>query len=534
MSPWRYSWMLVLSSLGGCGAPAPVTGDCAEGKVCLHYGNLNEPGSLDPHALSGKWEARIIGELLIGLTQDDAQGNPAPGMATSWSMSADGLVWTFELREANWSDGVPVVAEDFVFALRRILDPATGSHYSGLLEFISNAKAISEGRLSADSLGVRAIDARTLEIKLEHPVPHLPEIAKHPAMLPLPRHQVQRWGDAWATPGRHVANGPYMLASWRLGDRVRLVRNPEYSAAHPLCIDEINFYPTTDSISAERRIRRGELDVNSDFQSNRADYLRKLLPGQVRTHRFLSTVYLVFNMQLPQFQSVRVRQALAMAIDGDFIAGKLLRAGQRPAHSFVPPGTANYPGTAQAAWAQWPLEQRQREARALLAQEGYGPDKPLRVAIKHRNAPDPMLFMPAIQADWRQIGVLAELVQNESQVAYAAYGAGDFEIADASWVADYNDATSFLHLLRRSTGQNYGRYHNAQFEALLDSAQREADLERRAGLLEQAERILLAEAPVAPVYFSVSRALVSDRVSGWVDNIGDWHRVQYLCFKSEP
>jgi len=533
MSRWRCSWLLSLSLLVGCAETTPGTAACPAGKVCLHYGNLNEPGSLDPHALSGKWEARIIGELLIGLTQDDAHGNPVPGMATSWSVSADGLLWTFKLRDANWSDGVPVVAEDFVFALRRILDPATGSHYPALLEFIANAKDVSEGRLSADALGVRALDDRTLAISLEHPVPHLSEIAKHPAMLPLPRHQVQRWGDAWATPEHYVSNGPYMLASWRLGDSVRLVRNPQYWA-QPLCIDEIRFYPTTDSISAERRIRRGELDVNSDFQSNRADYLRQLLPGQVRAHRFLSTVYLVFNMQLPQFQSVRVRQALAMAIDGDFIAGKLLRAGQQPAHSFVPPGTANYPEVVQAPWAQWPLERRQREARALLEQEGYGPDKPLRVAIKHRNAPDPMLFMPAIQADWRQIGVLAELVQNESQVAYAAYGAGDFEIADASWVADYNDAMSFLYLLRGTTGQNYGRYHNAEFESLLDSAQREADSVRRAELLVQAERIVLADAPIAPVYFSVSRALVSDKVSGWVENIGDWHRVQYLCFKGAP
>jgi oligopeptide transport system substrate-binding protein len=518
--------------LAACGGKGDGRPPCPAGKVCLLYGNTAEPISLDPHKTNGTWEDNIISDSVVGLVQDDAAGEAIPGMAERWTTSPDGLVWTFYLRDAVWSDGVPVTADDFVFALRRIMLPQTASEYASLIYVIKNAQAVNEGKAAPETLGVRALSPKVLEITLEHPAPYLPQLAKHYTMYPVPKHAVEKWGDKWSQPQNYVGNGPFRIVEWRLGDYVRAVKNPRYYDAANVCLDEIRYYPTTDSISAERRVRKGELDVNTDIQSNRIAFLRQDMPGYVRTHTYLGVAYLVFNSNIPAFKDRRVRLALDMAIDREFITRKLLRGGQVPAYTFVPPGVANYQSPPPPIWANWSLERRQAAARVLLAEAGYGPNNPLRTSIKHRNTPDPMLFMPAVQADWKAIGVHAELVQNEVQIAYAAYRSRDFEVADAAWIADYNDAMSFLYLQQSSTGpQNYGDYNNPAFDGLLAKADHQPDAKLRAQDLARAESIMLQDATVAPVFFYVNKNLVNPRVTGWVDNIIDHHRSKYLCIK---
>lgn len=526
-----------LAALSACAPQAPARPPCPEGQVCLLMGNGSEPATLDPHKATGTWESRILSDAFMGLTQDDPEGEPIPGMAERWEVSADGLVWTFHLREAYWSDGVPVSADDFVFSLRRIMLPETASEYASLLYFIAGAKAVNEGAAPPETLGARAINPRTLEITLVHPAPYLPEVAKHQTMFPVPKHLVERLGDAWVQPQNIVSNGPYVIDAWRLGDYVKLSKNPRFYEADQVCVDQVYFYPTTDATSAERRVRRGELDVNFDIQSNRVAFLREQIPDYVRTHTYLGVTYLAFNSNVPELQDVRVRQALSMAVDREFITQKLLRGGQEPAYTFVPPGVADYTPPPPPEWAAWPLERRQAQARRLLAEAGYGPGNPLRLEIKHRNSPDPTLFMPAVQADWKEIGVQVSLAQNETQIAYAAYRARDFQIADAGWVADYNDAMSFLYLNQSTTGsQNYGDYKNPRYDELLALADNEPDAARRAGYLAQAEAIVLRDAPIVPVYFLINRALVNPKITGWVDNIIDHHRTRFLCVagKSAP
>lgn len=523
-----------LGAVSGCGDKGPARPPCPEGKVCLQAGNTSEPATLDPHKATGTWEDRILSGLLIGLTQSGPDGKPVPGMAERWETSADGLVWTFHLRPATWSDGAPVTADDFVFSLRRVLDPGTASQYASLLYVIKNAQGVNKGELPLAALGVRALDPRTLEIRLEHPAPYLPELTKHNTMYPVARHVVEKLGDAWVKPGNFVSNGPYLLRDWRLGDYVRITKNPRFYEASTVCIDEIYYYPTDDSTMAERRVARGELDLNTDIQSNRIAYLREAMPGHARTATWLGVSFLAFNSKVPAFKDYRVRLALSMAIDREFITGRLMRGGQMPAYNFVPPGVANYSPAPLPAWSSWPYARRQAEARRLLAEAGYGPENPLRFELKHRATPDPMLIMPAIQADWKEIGVEARLVQNESQIAYAAYRARDFEVGDTAWIADYNDPMSFLYLQQSDTGaQNYGDYRNPAYDALLAKAEAEPDVGRRAAYLRQAEQMMIADAPIAPVYVYVSKNLVSPRVTGWVDNIVDHHRARYLCVRDE-
>ncbi len=523
------TWLLAACGPGG-GRPA-----CPAGRLCLEYGNMADPVSLDPNKTGSIQEDVILGNLFMGLAQHDPAGQPVPGMATRWETSPDGLIWTFHLRSAVWSDGSDLTADDFVFSLRRLMTPATASETASLLYFIKNGQAINAGKASPQSLGARALDARTLQLTLEHPVPYLPQLLTHQAMYPIPKHLVEKYGDAWTEPAHIATNGPYVLESWKLGDRVHLVRNPRFYDDAAVCIDEINFYPTNDSIAAERRVQRGELDVNGDIQSNRIPFLRRpdRMPAYVHVSTWLGTDYVAFNgRNAPALRDRRVRQALTMAIDREFIARKLMRGGQAPAYSFTPPGVANYPSGPRFRWADWSLAQRQTEARRLLAEAGYGPGHPLSIEIKHRNTADPSLFMPAVQADWKAIGVKATLIQNESQIAYEAYRARDFQVADAGWIADYNDPMTFLYLMRSTTGaQNYADYANPAYDALLAKADNEADLKKRAAYLAQAEQLMLDDAPVAPIYFYISKNLVSPRITGWVDNLADWHRARYLCVK---
>ena len=389
---------------------------------------------------------------------------------------------------------------------------------------------MAEGKAPKESLGVRAVSPKVLEITLNHPAPYLPQLAKHQTMYAVPKHVVEKWGKDWAKPEHYVGNGPFMLKDWRLGDYVKVVKNPRFYDAKNVCLDQIYYYPTTDAISAERRVRRGELDANADIQSNRIAFLRKEMPGYVRTYTYLGIAYLAFNTNVPALKDPRVRSALAMSVDREFITKKLLRGGQLPAYTFVPPGVANYAGATPPAWARWTLEQRQTEARRLLAAAGYGPAHPLKLEIKHRNTPDPMLFMPAVQADWKAVGVDISLAQNETQIAYAAYRSRDFQIADAAWIADYNDPMSFLYLMQSATGaQNYGDYKNPTYDALLDKADHEPDGKVRAGYLSQAESLMLQDTAVVPVFFYVNKNLVSPKITGWVDNIVDQHRARYLC-----
>jgi len=521
--------------LGACGPQKAIRAPCPHGQVCLEFGNGSEPVSLDPPKTTGTWEDRIMGEMLIGLTQNDAEGRPIPGMATSWETSPDGKTWTFHLRKAVWSDGVPVTAGDFVYALRRLMDPATASQYSYLLFFIRNAEPVNAGKLPLTALGARAVDARTLELTLEHPAPFLLEIAKHQTMYPVPEHVVAKWGDHWTDPEHYVVNGPYKLAFWRLGDHIKLVRNPLYFDAARVCVDQVDFYPTTDAIAAERRVRRGELDLDTDIISNRVAYLRRAdqIAAYVHVHTYLGVSYLVFNTHdVAALRDRRVRIALDMSVDRDFLTRKLARDGRSPAYTFVPPGTANYQPVAPPVWASWPFPRRQAAARELLAEAGYGPGHPLQLEYKTGDTADAIRGAAALQAGWREVGVQITISEEEGQIAYQDLRIRNFQLGGASWIADYNDATSFLELLQSKTGaQNYGDYNNPLYDGLLANADNEPDARARAGYLARAETIMLNDAAVMPISFLVSKNLVNPKVTGWVDNATDWHRVQYLCVK---
>ena len=532
LRPFARLVLIAALALGAC-QDAPQRPACAPGKVCLEYGDDTEPATLDPSLAQLIAEDVVIGDLMMGLTTEAADGRVIPGMAQRWETSDDGLTWTFHLRPALWSDGAPVTADDFVFAYRRILRPATGAPYAYMMQILQNGAAAAAGKAPLETVGASAPDPRTLVLRLTHPAPYLPQLLTHTSFYPIPAHAVRRYGDAWVKPGRYVSNGAYRLVSWRLGDRMTVEKNPRFFDSAHVCVDRIDYYPTPDFVAAERRVARGELDIAIPFQSNRLQHIRATLPGYARTHPWLLTGYLTFNNRdLGPLRDLRVRRALSEAVDREFIADKLLRAGQAPAYAFTPPGTANAQAGARTAWAGKSLAARQAQARALLAQAGYGPGRPLKLELKTSTLTDSLLLAQAVQADWRAVGVEARTVQSEGQILFADLRARNFQVAFVSWIGDFNDPLTFLGLFQSTTGaQNYGDYRNPAYDGLLAAADREADAGRRTALLGRAEQTLLNDEAVAPIYFGVSRSLVNPRITGWGGNIQNRHRARWLCVK---
>jgi oligopeptide transport system substrate-binding protein len=524
-------------SLSACQPQRPQRALCPAGQRCLEYGNGGDPLTLDPQLATTVNEAAILRELFEGLYADGPDGAPVPGLAASQEVSADGLVWTFHLKPWRWSDGVPVTADDFVFAYRHMLDPKLGSSYAYLLYVLKNAQAVNAGKAPVETVGAEALDPQTLRLTLEHPAPFLPQILKHQAFFPIPAHLVRQAGSAWVNPGRMISDGPYKLVSWRLGDYVRVEKNPFFDGSDKLCFNRVDFNVTQDSVAAERRVLRGELDLNNAIQSNR--YVKLKSSPQtapfVHTHPYLSTSYIIFNIRDVQaLKDVRVRQAISMAIDRQFITDKLLRAGEVPTTSFVPHGIAGYlPLSAphpRPYWADWPFEKRQEEARRLMVEAGYGAGHRLKLEFKTTNRPGSLLYAQSIQADERAIGVDLTFRQEDTSVMFESFNIRDFQIGSTGWIADYDDPMTYLALMRSDTGQqNYGDYKNPAYDALLNAADHEADGAKRATLMAKAEQMMLDDANVAPIETDVDLNLVNPRVTGWVDNDSDIHPIRYLC-----
>jgi oligopeptide transport system substrate-binding protein len=518
----------VLAALGTLSAPfaaaAPLAG-------VLRRGNQNEPQYLDPNKATGSWEMNIIGDLFLGLTTEDAEARPIPGAAESWTTSPDGLVWTFRLRgDGVWSDGTPVTAEDFVFSMRRVLDPATAAEYASILYVLKNAEAVNTGKLPVDQIGVRAIDALTLELTLANPAAYLLELMMHTTALPVPKHVVVAAGTLWTQPGSIVSNGPYMLTEWSPNTVIRAAKNPLFFDAGNVALDEIQYFPTDDAAGAVKRFRSGELDVNVGFPAQQIDWLRENMPDALRIATVMNVRYICFQTAKKPFSDVKVRKALSMAIDRETIARNILQSGETAAWSMVPPGIANYGGDVpELAYSRWPMEQRLADAMLLLKEAGFGSGNPLSFTYRFIADDDSRRMAAALQEMWAKIGVTVELSVSEKKAHYTTVRAGDFEVCESNWFADFNDAVNFLFLARPSSGQmNTSRYQNKAFEDLILAGEALLDPATRAAKLKEAETLLLEDVPITPVFFGVSRSLVAPYVNGWKDNLLNVHRSRWL------
>ena len=415
-----------------------------------------------------------------------------------------------------------------VYSFRRLLDPATAGVFAALLYIVKGARAMNGGTAPAAGLGVSAPDLATVLIDLDAPAPYLPQILANAYCAVVPRHVIAAAGDAWTRPGAMVSSGAYTLESWRPHEAIALVRNPRYHDAANVRVSRVVYVPTEDLTSAVARFRSGELDMQIDMPLSQVERLRAELPLEARLSPTLITYYLAVNTMEPKFGDGRVRRALSLAIDRDVLTQKVLRGGEVPAASFVSPMVSGYKPP-QMEFADAGVDVRLAEARKLLTEAGFGDGVSLSVTYSHSSSLDLRRIAVVIAGMWKRIGVQTTLYNTEGKVHFANMRQGSFEVAFAGWQADYNDPLGFLYVLDSSTVRsNYARYRNPAYDGLLAKAAGMENAGVRIGLLREAESLVLRDQPIIPLYYGVTKNLVSRRVVGWRANAVDVHLSRYL------
>ena len=533
--------MLAATVLAGCGGgsaegttgPAAQIGGASGTELAdqqvLRVGNGAELQTLDPHHAEDTASFNVQMNLYEGLVSEAANGDLVPGVAKDWTISDDGKTYVFNMRpEARWSNGDPLTANDFVYSFRRGVDPKTLSVYSYILTPLLNADEITAGKRPVEELGVRAIDEHTLEIKLANPTPYFLGLLSHSMSTPVHRATLEAHGEQWTRPGNLVGNGAFKLDDWVVQSHVKVVRNPYYWDNANTKLEEVWFYATEDQNAEMQRFRALELDMTEIIPSAQINFLRENYAKELVIAPYLGSYYYGFNVTRPPFKdNPKLRRALSLAVNRDIITKQILNVGQLSSYGFVPPITGyTQQNMVEASWTQ---QQREDEAKKLYAEAGYGADKPLRTQIMYNTQEDHRRIAVAIQQMWKQVlGVEAEILNQEwkvfidtrnQKVATQVYRQG--------WIGDYNDPFTYLELMRSTAGQNDTGYNNPEYDRLVAASQSAVDPQARMELLQQAERLLLADMPLMPLYIYVRPRLVQPWVGGYASNIMDHHRHKY-------
>jgi oligopeptide transport system substrate-binding protein len=516
--------------LSGANAPALAGGT-------LRRASGVEPETLDMQKTAGIPERLIALDLFEGLTAYGADGSVGPGIATSWDVSADGRSWVFHLRPgAQWSNGDPLTAEDFLYSLRRLVDPATASPNASAMAMIVGAEEILAGKeTDLTRLGVRAADPLTLVIDLREPAPFLPALLATVG-LPVNRKAIEAHGAQWTKPDNIVTDGAFVMTEWTPQAQIVLRRNPLYHAADQVRLDEVRWIVVEDDSTALKCFRDGEVDI-STLQAATIPVARNDFAAELRRAPTLSVDYLVFNLRAAPFASnLKLRQALALATDRATLNGKIVDpAAYRSTASLIPPFDTDYrpqvPDYAAVADSE-----RLAAARKLMTEAGYPPGTPLKLTVLYSTSRTTKKRLLSIAAMWKQaLGVELKLQNREWLDWLAALRRHDFQLAWSEITGDIPDASDILGAYQSKAGElNDAGYDDPAYDRLLDDAAAEADPRRRTLLLEQAERRLLEAAPLIPLDNPVAWTLVSRRVVGWRDNVSGMHPSRYLDLKPGP
>jgi len=520
MAPLTRRELLLAAPAAALVAGCRPHADASTGNTIYLRGNGPDPDSLDPHRARSTESMVVLRDLFEGLTRIDRAGAPMPAAAARWTVSDDGTVYTFALHpDLKWSNADPLTAADFVAGLRRLVDPVTASQYAQVVDIIVNAADVIAGRKPVESLGVTAPDDHTVVITLTSPAPYLPGLLAHPSTAPLHRPSFQKSGERFSRPGTQVTNGAFVATEWLQGSYIRAVRNVHYRENAANKLDGVKYIQIADENAELRAYRAGELHSTAVVPRGQFDWIRENLAGELHIAPQLSTYYYGFNFDRPLFQDLRVRRALSMAIDRERLATSVLRVGELPANGWVPQGVFNY--TPQSFdYASQPMPERIAEAKKLLAAAGYSAKKPLKFELRYNAGEVHTKCAVAVASMWKEaLGVEASLAAVEFKSLLEDVNHRNVEMFRLSWVGDYNDPYTFLQYLKSDFGINLPHYKNAEYDRLLAEAARQPDVAKRREQLEAAERLLLADHPLLPLYFYVNKHLVKPEVVGWYDNV---------------
>ncbi|EHM47570.1 peptide ABC transporter substrate-binding protein [Yokenella regensburgei] len=524
---------LWLSSLSSVAVAADVpAGTVLAQKQTLVRHIKDEPASLDPAKAVGLPEIQVIRDLYEGLVNQDAKGNIIPGVASKWQTN-DNRVWTFTLRDnAQWSDGTPVTAQDFVYSWQRLVDPKTTSPFAwfAALAGIGNAQDIIDGKATPDKLAVTAVDARTLRIQLDKPLPWFANLTANFAFFPVQKATVEA-DKNWTRPGKLVGNGAYVLKDRVVNEKLVLTPNTHYWDNGKTVIQQVTFVPINQESAATKRYQAGDIDITESFPKNLYKKLLKDLPGQVYTPPQLGTYYYAFNTQKGPTADARVRLALSMTIDRRLMADKVLGTGEKPAWHFTPDATAGF--TPQpSAMEEMSQEELNAQAKTLLQAAGYGPGRPLELTLLYNTQEIHQKIAIAVASMWKKnLGVDVKLQNQEWKTYIDSRNTGKFDIVRASWVADYNEPSTFLSLLTSTHSGNISRFNDPAYDKVLNQASLETSEKARNTDYNAAEKILAEKAPIAPIYQYTNARLIKPWVKGYpITNAEDvaYTRTMYI------
>lgn len=503
---------------GALAADHPVTGEKLSANQTYTYRLLDDVKSFDPQIMSSVSDSRVARDLFEGLVNADLQGNPAPGVAKSWDLSEDGQTYTFHLRDnSKWSNGDPVTAHDFVYAWRRLADPATASEYAWYMELMGvlNASDIVNGKADPETLGVTALDDHTLEVKIDQPRPYFPGMLTHASTFPVPQKVIEAHGADWTKPENIVGNGAYTLTDYRSGEVVRRVRNPLYWNNEATILEEVVALVINDENLALTRYRAGELD-KTEVPAGQFPALSKSMSDE--THSFPRSCSYIYWLNMGEngpayLKDVNVRKALSYAVNRDLIVKAILKGGQYPSYNWTHQATAGFE-LPDISMAQMSQAEREAKAKEFLAAAGYGPGNPLKISLSYNTSEGHKKIAIAVSQQWQQVlGVETELANYEWKVHTNNMQQGDYALGRYAWCGDYNEASTYLDLMTSWSGHNNAKYASEEYDAVMKaSKERGADT---TALYKEAERILSEDVPFIPIYQYTGNIMLKDDIKGF-------------------
>lgn len=499
----------------------------------LLIANQTEPQDLDPHIVTGVPEFHIMEALFEGLViAEPKELQPVPGVARSWDLAADGLTWTFHLRnDAVWSNGDRVTAGDFRFSYQRILSPNLGSEYAYMHFCIEGAEAYNKGTITDFSkVGVDALDDTTLVMRLCRPTPYFLSLLAHHSFFPVHPATILKFGKidtrgtVWTRPENFTGNGPFRLAAWEINRIIAVKKSETYWDRSSVRLREIDFFPIDNQQTEERSFRTGGVHVTANLAPGKIEWYRANRPEALRTDPYLGTYFYVVNVTKPPLDDPAVRRALSLAVDRAAIVRHILKGGQPPATCYTPPGTGGYHADSAVRFDT-------TEAKRLLAKAGYGPGGRSFPAVEllYNTSETHHTVAQAVQQMWkRHLGIEVTLVNQEWKVYLASKQRGRFGIARMGWIGDYNDPMTFLDMWVKDGGNNNSGWSHTRYDSLIAVAAATSDREARFAAFREAEALLLDEMPIVPVYFYTNVYLLHPAVKGWDPNLLNIHNYKYV------
>ena len=476
--------------------------------------NASEVETLDPNLAETVPSNNVTRDLFEGLTATNADGEVVPGVAEKWEQK-DATTWVFHLRKnAKWSNGEPVVANDFVYGCQRLVDPKIASPYVTTFGiFLLNGADIIAGKKPLDSLGVRAVDAYTIEVRTPGPVSFIPELMSNTNLGPVNKAAIDKFGKDWTKPGKLVGNGAFVLKDWQVNSKLVLARNPNYWDAAHVQLTQVTYLPLESETTDIKLFQSGDNDWVYQLPSGTYAKYKQDFPNDIKLSPMLGLRYYSFNNKDPLLKDVRVRQALSMVIDRDILAQRVTADGQIPAYGVIVKGVKGADVTAYD-WSTWPMAKRVEEAKKLLAQAGVKPGTTIRFAMNSSDYHKKMAIFAA--SEWKtKLGLDTQIDTMEFKVLTKKRHSGDFQIARNGWVADYNDATTFLGLVSCGSEQNDNFNCNPKADALIKEANSTTDQAKRTQLQTQAAKLVMDDYPMLPLLQYTIARLVKSYVGGY-------------------